>query len=141
MAAVLAGAKVVDKKGEYKRNITDSPKLAKRPPRNGQSLAKKPRTNMDLPRTDRARALRPREDDAPAKTAVREQDQSTKMHLPTTPMVRWGKRGQDVRAVSKSRWSEARLNIALMRACWRCATVLAIGCLDKRFGLGRERRE
>ena len=27
-------------------------------------------------------------------------------------MVRWGKRGQDVRAVSKSRWSEARLNIA-----------------------------
>ena len=112
VAAVLAGAKVVDKKGEYKRNITDSPKLAKRPPRNGQSLAKKPRTNMDLPRTDRARALRPREDDAPAKTAVREQDQSTKMHLPTTPMVRWGKRGQDVRAVSKSRWSEARLNIA-----------------------------
>jgi len=112
VAAVLAGAKVVDKKGEYKRNITDSPKLAKRPPRNGEPLAKKARTNMDLPRSDRARALRPREDDAPTTTAVRGKDQSTKAYLPSTPIVRWGARGQDVRAVSKSRWSEARLNIA-----------------------------
>ena len=111
VAAVLAGTKIVDKKGEYKRNITDSPKLARRPPPNSQQVSKKAKTSAapPPPRTERARALRRRDEESPA---VAPED--IKINLPSDPMVHWDSRDRDSHHApsTTSRWSQARLNVA-----------------------------
>ena len=116
VAAVLAGVEVIEKGAEYKRNVTDSPKMARRPPPSGEPSAKKMKTNLAPtqpsapPRTERARALRPREEETPPNSA----QQQLKINLPSEAMVQWDARARDTRSLpaSASRWSEARLNVA-----------------------------
>ena len=100
VAAVLAGTKVVEKRGDYARSHADSPKLAKRPPANElQKHAAKKMKLMNQPTRELETETNGKKQ--PVKNGV----------IPLEPMVEWSSHGRDAKnAPNTSRWSEARLN-------------------------------